>query len=413
MRPMALLVAFVSIPALALAQGVPLGTEFRVNTQTQGFQRLPAVAQDTLGNFVVVWGGYVTGAGEEILGQRYIASGAPSGAEFRVNTSTTGFQYRPAVASDPLGNLVVAWESPHAGGSYDVFGQRYAASGAPVGSEFRMNTYTSSQQVNVSVAADPSGSFVVVWQSAYQDGSDFGVFGQRYSSSGAPVGPEFRVNTYTTDRQSEPSVAADSGGSFVVVWQSHGQDGSYDGIFGQRYASTGAPLGPEFRVNTATTGAQYRPSVATEDSGNFVVVWDGAGDGSVTGIFGQRYDASGVPQGPEFRVNTYTTVNQARAVVASDPFGSLVVTWWSDTQDGDAGGIFGQRYAPMGVPLGPEFRVNTYTTSAQFSPAVATDSIGRFVVVWQSYAQDGSDEGVYAQRYAEIIPVELLRIDVE
>ena len=106
------------------------------------------------------------------------------------------------------------------------------------------------------MASDSSGNFVVVWESYYQDGSGFGVFGQRYASTGAPLGPEFRVNTHTTISQRYPAVASDSSGNFVVVWDSSSQDGSSYGVFGQRYASTGAPLGPEFRVNTYTTGSQ-------------------------------------------------------------------------------------------------------------------------------------------------------------
>ena len=47
-------------------------------------------------------------------------------------------------------------------------------------------------------------------------------------------------------------MASDSSGNFVVVWMSDSQDGSSDGVFGQRYASSGTPLGPEFRVNTYT-----------------------------------------------------------------------------------------------------------------------------------------------------------------
>ena len=67
------------------------------------------------------------------------------------------------------------------------------------------------------------------------------------AAQGDPLGPEFRVNTYTTEYQGIPSVAADSSGNFVVVWTSTSpQDGSYQGIFGQRFASSGAPLGPEF-----------------------------------------------------------------------------------------------------------------------------------------------------------------------
>ncbi len=36
----------------------------------------------------------------------------------------------------------------------------------------------------------------------------------------------------------------------------------------------------------------------------------------------------------------------------------------------------------QGLPLGNEFQVNTYTTSGQKYPSVATDSSGNFVVVW-------------------------------
>lgn len=68
-----------------------------------------------------------------------------------------------------------------------------------------------------------------------------------------PVGSEFHVNTYTTDDQYASSVAADAAGNFVVVWQSFGQDGSGLGVFGQRYDSTGLPVGSEFQVNTATS----------------------------------------------------------------------------------------------------------------------------------------------------------------
>src|SRR5262245_4280194 len=119
----------------------------------------------------------------------------------------------------------------------------------PVGPEFRVNTYTTERQESAKVATDSSGNFVVVWQSLYQDGSSYGVYGQRYDGTGAPVGFEFRVNTYTTDRQFHPSVASDPSGNFVVVWESASQDGSGYGVFGQRYASSGAPLGPEFQIN--------------------------------------------------------------------------------------------------------------------------------------------------------------------
>src|SRR6185436_2227731 len=147
---------------------------------------------------------------------------------------------------------------------------------------FRVNTYTTSFQDNPSVAADSFGNFVVVWRSNDQDGDSRGVFGQRYASSGTPLGPEFQVNTFTTAPQEDPSVAADPSGNFVVVWTSPQDGGPVFGVFGQRYASTGEPLGPEFLVNTVTAGNQDRPSVAADASGNFVAVWTGQ-DGLFTG----------------------------------------------------------------------------------------------------------------------------------
>ena len=89
------------------------------------------------------------------------------------------------------------------------------------------------------------------------------------------------------------------------------------------------------------------------------------------------------------------------------------MVWTGDLQDGSSSGIFGQRYASIGAPLGPEFRINTYTSGEQSLPAVGSDAAGNFVVVWRSYGQDGSHHGVFGQRYSQIVPVELMHFRVE
>jgi hypothetical protein len=414
-RVLFILSVLVSVPSAAWSQGNPLGPEFRVNTYATGAQGFASAAADGSGNFVVAWTSLQDGSSYGSFGQRYASSGTPLGPEFRVNTFTGDFQGYPSVAADTSGNFVVAWISNLQDGSgTGVFGQRYLSSGTPVGPEFRINTYTTSEQRDPSVAADSSGNFVVTWQSFGQDAAVWGVFGQRYSSTGAPLGPEFRVNTFTIGNQYRPAVASDSlTGNFVVVWRSY-QAASF-GIFGQRYSSSGTPLGAEFRVNTYVVSPYANPisSIATDPSGNFVVVWENATDGSLLGVSGQRFASSGAPLGPEFRVNTYTTGHQNRPSVAADTSGNFVVTWESYGQDGASWGVFGQRYASTGAPLGPEFRVNTFTTSYQTDPSVAADSLGNFVVVWNSNLQDGSNLGVFGQRYSQIVPVELMHFRVE
>ena len=418
-RPALALFAFLAAPGMLVAQGVPLGPEFRVNTGTIGNQRFPSVASDSAGNFVVAWDCidyYPLGNG--VFAQRSGSTGAPLGGQVRVgNFVALPGPKLPSVASDSAGNFVVAWQTYTlpAPPTDDIYAQLYFSTGSPLTAQFRVNTYTTNHQRDASVSSDSAGNFVIVWDSFAQDGSSYGVFGQRYANTGAPLGGEFRVNSYITVTQRDAAVARDGAGNFVVAWSSLGQDGQGYGVFAQRYSSTGTPLGGEFRVNSYTTNSQMIPSVASDAAGNFVVAWKSLGqDGFWDGVFAQRYAASGSPLGAEFQVNTYTAYNQYLPSVASDSAGNFVITWQSNNgQDGSDSGVFGQRYASTGAPLGGEFRVNTFTTNAQSVPSVASDSAGHFVVTWSSLQDPGGTTGIYAQRYSMIVPVELLGFRVE
>jgi hypothetical protein len=408
-----LLVALVMLagPRFAWPQGgTPLGGEFAINSYTTASQQHGSVASDSAAGFIVVWNGAGQGDATGVFGQRFASSGAPAGPEFRVNTYTTNGQETPSIAADSAGNFVVAWVSTggYGGSPPDIFGQRFASDGAPLGPEFRVNSYTTSTQTFPDVAAQGGGGFVVVW-----GGQDLEIFGQRFAGSGAPLGPEFRVNTFTTDLQYFPSVAADAAGNFVVVWvRGQGYAGTPD-VLGQRFAADGTPLGTEFRVNTYTTSGQSHPDVAADPGGSFVVVWSGQGQDDV-GVFGQRFASSGAPLGPEFRVNTVTTDFQYMPSAAADAAGNFVVAWASaGGYGGAAADVFGQRFASDGTPLGPEFRVNTETSNGQNDHAVAADPAGNFVVTWRSYPQDGDEFGVFGQRFGSIVPVELTRFGVE
>jgi hypothetical protein len=417
-RRLAVMAVFVVLSASWATAQVPAGGEFRVNTYTTQSQYQPAVTADAAGDFVVAWSSYgQDGKDLGVFGQRYDASGQPRGAEFQVNTEGRFAQSSPSVAANPAGGFIVAWDGYLQDGiGYGIFGRRFDATGAPLGPEFQVNTFTTHWLRHSEVACDAAGSFVVIWASVYQDGSDWGVFGQRYDTSGARRGAEFQVNTYTLGDQFGwwgLAVAAAPGGDFVVAWPSLDQDGSSWGIFAQRYDASGARRGLEFQVNTYTYSAQVSPSVASDAGGRLVVAWASYHqDGSGFDIFARRYDVSGLPQGPEFQVNTYTPWWQWYPIVASDAAGNFVVAWESMFQDGSDWGVFAQRYDSSGAPRGSEFPVNTYTTDRQKQPAVASDPSGTFVVAWSGggeyfSAQDGSGYGVFAQRFGGVAPATL------
>jgi hypothetical protein len=412
--PILCLVALLFVPNGAWAQGGPLGPEFRVNTYIPNGQLRSSIALDAAGNFVIVWSSYTQdGSSGGIFGQRYASTGAPLGGEFRVNTYTTNLQSTPFVAAEPAGNFVVFWsgaDSPQ-NDNFDVYGQRYDAGGAPLGGEFRVNGETAGNQFVTSVASDPAGNVVVALQSFGEDGAGYGVFAQRYASTGAPLGGQFQVNSFTTRFQGSAAVASDALGNFVIVWTGQQPLSRFD-ILAQRYNSEGLPLGGEFRVNTYTSADQFDPAIASDSAGNFVIVWESNVQG---GIFGQRYSSSGAPLGGEFRVNTYTAWDQEDPSVASDPDGNFVVTWHSMGIEGYIYlDVFAQRYSSSGDPLGGQYRVNTYTTNNQIYPSVRTDPSGNHVVTWTScWTQDGSGCGVYGQRYGPILSREAPDFPVE
>ena len=396
----------------------PLGSELSVNTFTANDQTHPAIAIDSYGKFAVVWqsaGADSDGTG--ISGRVYRAGGAPSGAEFRVNTTQTRDQTAPAIAMDANGNFVVTWVSDRQDGSgKGVFAQRFDAMKQPIGDEFRVNTSTDGDQDAPAVAMDINGNFVVVWESQGKadrnavgtDQSGKGIFAQRYNAAGTKLGSEFRVNTTTDNDQSHPAIGLNANGDFVIAWESAGQDGDGQGIFAQKFDRSGNSIGQEFQVNSGVSHNQTNPTVAIEPMGNFEIAWqDDRRDGDGSGIYLKRFTGSGNPRGDEFRVNQQTKGDQITPTLGADAEGNLTIAWASSRQDGDGYGIYARHYSPNGEASSDEFRVNTEGKNDQTEPAIAVNGSGNFTVTWVSDNQDGDNQGIFAQQYntsAEILP---------
>jgi len=356
--------------AIVLALGAPTRAEFRVNTYTTGEQGAPSATADGLGNFIIVWrNGPFQGTGE-VAGQRYDAAGAPLGAEFQVNTTTAGYQGPGDVAADAAGNFVVVWQSG-TGATAAVVGRRYDAAGSPLAGEFQVNATTAGSYLNPEVAMDASGNFVVLWSIGQ-------IMARRYDANGVPLGPEFQVSA--TAGSDIPRAAVDPAGNMLVVWQ--GPFGTETDVSGRFYDSAGMALGAEFLVNAYTTGDQSLPAVAADSAGNFIVAWqDDRGTLSGHDIRALRYDGNGMILTPDFVVNTYTTSDQLQPAVAVDGSGGFLIAW-EDNSITNMQRIFAQRYANTGARLGSEFPVNPNFDAREVITSVAMNAAGTFVIAW-------------------------------
>jgi len=281
-----------------------------VNTTLIGKQNDPAVAIDADGDYVAVWVSYGQDgdlpADGNIMGQRFDRTSVPLGEEFIVNSYKIGNQIDPSVEMDDRGNFVVAWSGEGKDDLSGIFARRFDDRGRSQGGDYIINQFTTNIQNMPSVAMDADGDFVIAWTSYNQGGdSDGVVIARRFNWFGQALGNEVVVNTTVVNRQEKPDVAMDDNGNFVVVWGSEGQDGSSWGVYGQRFSSSGSRRGGEFRVNTHTNDRQVDPRVSMDADGDFVVTWASLQDGSEYGIYARRFNAAGAAQGGEFRVNQH------------------------------------------------------------------------------------------------------------
>lgn len=324
-----------------------------------------------------------------------------SGSEFLVNSYTANSQTLSAVTTLSDGSFVVIWQSYEQDGSnYDIFGQKYSSDGIIIGAEFSINTYTQSYQQLPVVASLNDGGFIVVWTSLL-DGRK--ILGQRYDDNGNVSRAEFEISAVNHNKKSK--VIALEDGGYMVVWHEFGDDdggGSSNGVFGQRYDASNAIITSRFLINTTTESNQDTASIAALEDGGFVVIWKSGADqdGDGYGIFGQRYDSSGATDAiGEFQVNSYTDGSQYNGKVTALDDGGFVVAWQSDAQDGDEYGIYAQRYDEGGIKHGDEIQINTTTTEEQSYVDITATQNGGFIVTWSSVDQDGDGYGVYAQRF--------------
>ncbi|NHI94372.1 MAG: hypothetical protein EAX96_17905 [Candidatus Lokiarchaeota archaeon] len=270
------------------SRGNNLTNEFPINNYRTSRQYHPAISalNDTI--FVVVW----PSAGQDsdnlgVYATIFNSMGKKLTNEFCVNSNTTNSQDDPSISTLNDTTFVVVWSSYEQDGSgYGVYATIFDIMGNNLTNEFRVNSNIINSQEDPSINTLNDTTFVVSWSSYEQDGSDYGVYATVFDSSGTNLTNEFRVNVYTSGNQVIPCVSSVNNTAFIVVWMSDGQDGSSWGIYAIVYNSVGLMLTSEFCVNTYKNNAQYNPTISVLNETVFVISWESNGqDGDNFGIF--------------------------------------------------------------------------------------------------------------------------------
>lgn len=356
----------------------PDGPDFVVHTTTNFTQHQGRVAmRPDGGGFAVAWASVV---GSDVYVRLFAADATPLTDQMLVNdTLATGIQDEPSVAMDAEGRVLVAWSdrNGHDGFQMGVFARAFDAAGVPFGPEFQVNVMWQQSQWEPFLAARPGGGWLVGWT-----GTDGGrTYMRHLAVDGTPLTGEIEVAS-PNERQLCPVPAIGPDGTTFFGWiDFDGKAGLGNGtsIFGRLFDAAGVPLGPEFQVNTTDPGEQREPKTAASGLGTYIVVWeDRAGDAEETDVHARRYDKSGAPLGPEFRVNLTGAGDQVLPAVACDWVGNVIVTW--EDRSGPDVEVRARRFDAYDQPLSGEFVLPGVTAGPQSQPSVAVDASGQSIV---------------------------------
>lgn len=174
--------------------------------------------------------------------------------------------------------------------------------------------------------------FVATWDSFGSPGDDdqlSSIQARLLDGTGAPLATQFQVNTYTSGFQLAPDVAtaADSS-SFLIVWQSDGSpgdDSSLTSVQARGFDPTGVALADQVQVNQSTSGFQYQPAVAALADGRYLVVWTDDPTTTTPRVMGRLLGADGQPDGDEFQISVDPTSSEAEPDVATVGNDAVVV----------------------------------------------------------------------------------------
>ena len=310
-----------------------------------------------------------------------------------------GTTIAPAMAPAPDGSYAVVWSD-----ASGVHLRKFDASGTALGPERTLSTDASFDHADPTIAALPTGEFVVAWRKSlgsvteevegvsltYPASSEI-VF-RTVSDTGLPTSIEQTVEFIPNSIQLAPSIETLADGGWMVSYMNFGGPDPFstiDGsVRGKIYEANGTSVSGPFSLNNLSYGIGVNSDIAAFEDGGFVAVWDGfdlaGADQSNLGITLQLFNANGTKDGVTRQVNTTTTNVQINAVVEVLEDGNFIVAWNDFLSARDATqkyDIRAQVFDRDGRALGQEFAI-VENQGTQKSPSITHLGDNRIFVTW-------------------------------
>jgi hypothetical protein len=256
-------------------------------------------------NNLMVWSvESADGLTSDILGQVLDSDGNSIGDPIAIHSDGQTFGKLPTVAVDSFGNFLVAWQSEFPDGTLDSISTRWLDSnGNPLTDTVQMVGGSDGQQAEPALGSDPSGAVILTWTAYDADGTASGIYRLDVLDGGPPPDEPMLVSDPSQLAVSSSQVQASAQGSSVVAW--NGTDGSTDiqGVYFQRFNSHGRPIGQQRQVGHQTTGRRRLAKLYVDAQGAYRIRSESFGSANnLIGTFEQKYLSDGTEDGSETQI---------------------------------------------------------------------------------------------------------------
>ena len=358
-----------------------LGNGFLLsNTGDQDYA--PALATDGSGGFLAAWRRGPASGDSDLYGQRFTATGLVDGEI--VISNAVGAQRRLDVAhhagmANGADVYFIGWDDDRTA-TRQVYGQYVAGDGTLIAGNFRIDASPGANATYA--AAAPMGEYIAVgWRQA---GNLYLRLVEEDGSLGVP-----QLLSDAGKLQHQIAFAPSSTGLWAV-WESSQDNG--DGIDDDNIYAAQLWLSPQQAALTLADSVTVTQTMsdqlnvtlaANPTSGDYLMVFEDMQNGDAD-LAAQIVDGDGLPQNAPIAIHTVLTNTQQKAAAAYSPDADRYLIVWEDrANDAQRGDILGRLAAADGNLIGAPF-VIADTNRALAAPEVAYDPpSGNFLVVWQ------------------------------
>ena len=348
---------------------------------------------------LVVWEDQLMAGQVLVVGRRLTAVGAADGAQFSLSPHYTLREPLESAYHAQSNHYLLTWPQAHAANEEDIFIQPLDTQGQQLGESLNLTTLPGSEQHQPALAAG-SSDYLLVWEDRRTfAASEVDVYGQRVASDGTPLGGVISVTT-ASDYQDDPTVAFNShSGAYLVAWHDYRNDATSGADITYQLVQADGSLGwssPQY-LNVANDQKHVAAAYNPDEQTTLLVFEDKRPGTSSSDLYGQVISADGSLLGSDF-VIAAATGNQYYPAVAYSAAEQVYLAVWQDRRSGSYD-IYGQVISGSGSLMGANFALST-AGGSQERPAVAARSGGssaEFAVVWadgrSNYFRD-----IYLQR---------------